>query len=86
MADLENADDPKLEPCLSCGEETATGSTFFWDRHEGVGPDGKFFVCSECLARLKRTDEEGRPVDMSDPDVYMAITAAVQFSIRHGSI
>jgi hypothetical protein len=87
MAGLENADSPKVEPCLSCGEETAVGSVFFSDRYEGVGPDGKeFFVCAECLERLKQFDREGRFVDMSDPDVYLAITAAVQFSMRHGSI
>jgi hypothetical protein len=50
----ENGDtNPHEEPCLSCGEETAIGSIFFSDRHENEGPDGRVYLCSECVARIR---------------------------------
>ena len=49
----ENGDTNPHEPCLSCGEETAIGSIFFSDRHENEGPDGRVYLCSECVARIR---------------------------------
>ena len=50
-----DTNEPNLheEPCLSCGEETAIGSIFFSDRHENEGPDGRVYLCSECVARIR---------------------------------
>lgn len=74
---------PHEEPCVSCGEETAIGSVFFSDRHEGAMPEGgRFFVCSECRKHIRA---QAGGVDMSDPDVYMAIVAAAQFTFRDSS-
>jgi hypothetical protein len=71
---------PHLEPCRSCGEETAIGSVFFFDRVEATSPDGRrYFICSECRKPVRA---EARGVDMSDPEVYLAITAAAQFTFR----
>jgi hypothetical protein len=68
------------EPCLKCGEETAIGSVFFSDRREGTAPDGsRYFLCSECRKRVVPDDNS---VDWSDPDVYLAVTAAAQFGFR----
>jgi hypothetical protein len=79
---LEN--NPHQEPCVGCGEETAIGSIFFSDRREGKTPDGRpAFLCSECQ---NRAPAEAHPVDMSDPEVYMAVVAGAQFVMRHGSI
>jgi hypothetical protein len=74
---------PHVEPCLSCGEETAIGSIFYSDRFEGTSPDGRrFFVCSECR---KRVHAQAGGVDMSDPDVYLSMVAAAQFTFRDSS-
>jgi hypothetical protein len=75
---------PHEEPCVGCGEETAIGSIFFSDRREGRTPHGRpAFLCSECQ---KRVPADVHPVDMSDPEVYLAVVAAAQFVMRHGSI
>jgi hypothetical protein len=74
---------PHEEPCLCCGEETAIGSIFFSDRHEGTSSDGqRFFVCSECRKPVRK---EVKSVDMSDPEVYLSILAAAQFTFRNSS-
>jgi hypothetical protein len=74
---------PHEEPCLQCGEETAIGSVFYSDRREGTSPEGRrFFVCSECRIHIRA---QAGGVDMSDPDVYMAILAAAQFTFRDSS-
>jgi hypothetical protein len=43
------------EPCLSCGEPTAVGTSFFLDRHDAKLADGtKVFLCADCQARAHR--------------------------------
>ena len=76
-------DNPHEEPCVSCGEETAIGSVFFSDRHEGTMPDGRrAFLCSECQKPVRA--KQGS-VDMSDPEVYMSMVAGAQFVFRESS-
>jgi alpha-D-ribose 1-methylphosphonate 5-phosphate C-P lyase len=42
------------EPCLVCGEETAVGSVFFFDRRVVEDPDGtRAYLCSSCIARIR---------------------------------
>lgn len=63
----------KVEPCVSCGEETASGSAFYSDRREAKTPEGApYFVCSECLKRVHHGDHY---VDLDDPDLYRALTS-----------
>jgi hypothetical protein len=62
-----NESNPHQEPCLSCGEETAMGGSFYSDRHAAELPDGtRGFLCSECVKRIRagghhedRTDARG---------------------------
>ncbi len=38
------------EPCLACGDETASGSPFYSDRRVMEAADGtRTFVCSSCV-------------------------------------
>jgi hypothetical protein len=54
MAADSNQANPHLEPCLSCGEETAIGSVFYSDRSAVDRPDGtRGYLCSACSARLR---------------------------------
>ena len=60
------------EPCVSCGENTAVGSPFYFDR-TAIEPDanGPRYMCSDCVERIlasrpgKRplTDEERRALE-----------------------
>lgn len=46
---------PNREPCAACGEETAEGSSLFFDRHVVDRPElGRAFVCSLCAAKSRR--------------------------------
>jgi hypothetical protein len=52
MINHPDENNPHDEPCISCGEETAAGSVFFWDRHTVDKPDGtRSYLCSLCAAR-----------------------------------
>ncbi len=56
-----------VEPCDSCGEDTAVGSPLFFDRHTIERPDGsRSFLCSLCVAESRKR----RPsrMDASDQD------------------
>jgi hypothetical protein len=45
-----------VEPCLSCGEETAVGSYFFSDRHRvDLEAGAKGYLCAECVRRERLT-------------------------------
>jgi len=60
--ELEN---PHREPCLICGEETAEGSVFFFDRREAELPDGaRGYLCSLCVRKL-RDKRKGGPLSES---------------------
>ena len=56
------------EPCVGCGEETASGSIFYSDRHRVERTDRTHsFLCSLCDSRIRAagkgrrlTDEEVR--------------------------
>jgi hypothetical protein len=51
-----------LEPCLTCGEETAVGSVFFSDRSTIDLGDGQLaFLCSLCGSRI-RASRKGEPL------------------------
>lgn len=46
---------PHREPCAACGEETAEGSSLFFDRHVVDDPEaGRRFLCSLCAAKGRR--------------------------------
>jgi len=48
------------EPCSGCGEETATGSVFFSDRHAIEQADGRrAYLCALCDSRI-RSSRKGR--------------------------
>ena len=54
------------EPCVSCGEETAIGSLFYFDRHTVENPDGtRAYLCSACIARIRSA---GYREDLNDLD------------------
>ena len=60
-----------VEPCVSCGEETAIGSVFFSDRRSVARPGGTpLFLCSECQARAHQA-RKGKP--LTDAEV-IAVT------------
>jgi hypothetical protein len=45
------------QPCVSCGDETATGSPLYPTRTEVVAPDGMAgFLCSDCHVRITGHD------------------------------
>ena len=55
---------PHVEPCLSCGEETAAGSIFYSDRHEVELKDGtRGYLCSECVRRIRSAGHRQGPTD-----------------------
>ncbi len=41
------------EPCISCGDDTAVGSPFYFDRRV-LDPDGpnRSYMCSSCVERI----------------------------------
>jgi hypothetical protein len=42
------------EPCLSCGDETATGSVLYPGRHDlKLGDGGRGYLCDECYAKAR---------------------------------
>jgi hypothetical protein len=58
---------PGLEPCAACGEETAVGSVFFFDRlriPRHGRPDA--FLCGMCKAEMRAS---GMQPGMTDKDV-----------------
>ncbi|MGZ6266642.1 MAG: hypothetical protein ACXWN4_07040 [Candidatus Limnocylindrales bacterium] len=45
---------PHVEPCLSCGEETAVGSCLFSDRNRvDLEAGAKGYLCAECAKRAR---------------------------------
>jgi len=47
-----------LEPCASCGEETAVGSVFFSDRLKiPQGERADAFLCGPCYARIRASQK-----------------------------
>ena len=64
---------PHRQPCQSCGEETAEGSPFFFDRHTVDAPDGsRSYLCSSCLVRSRK--KRGSWVE-TDPEAAIARNA-----------
>jgi hypothetical protein len=54
------------EPCLGCGQETAIGGVFFFDRREIDRSDGtRAFLCSECQAMAHQA-RKGQPLTDED--------------------
>ncbi len=67
---------PHLEPCLSCGEETAAGSVFFSDRHEVTLKDGtRGYVCSACVGRIRSKGAPSESNDMRNVEVSAIVLA-----------
>ncbi len=57
------------QPCVGCGEETAAGSVFYWDRLTIPRPDGEHaYLCSACSARA-RSAKRGEPLTDADLEV-----------------
>lgn len=57
--------DAALEPCCRCGQETAAGGPFFFDRHECVLADGaREFLCSECIESMRVPGRRDRHSDV----------------------
>jgi hypothetical protein len=43
----------QLEPCESCGDETATGTALYTERREVTDPTGRrTFLCGPCAERV----------------------------------
>jgi hypothetical protein len=62
------------EPCRSCGEETAIGSVFFFDRQAVGSPDGpRAYLCSACVARLRASGISESSAKVQDVWNLMAI-------------
>ncbi|HEV8402808.1 MAG TPA: hypothetical protein VGQ31_07210 [Candidatus Limnocylindrales bacterium] len=60
---IESLDDAK-DPCAGCGEETASGSIFYSDRHLVERTDGqRSFLCSSCDSRIRATGKGRRLTD-----------------------
>jgi hypothetical protein len=55
---------PLREPCATCGEETASGSIFYSDRHTIAHSDGtRSFLCELCNTRIRSSHLGGRMTD-----------------------
>jgi hypothetical protein len=55
--------DSQLEPCVACGENTAPGSPFYFDRTQlDPGPDGPRYLCSSCVQRVLGERSGRRPL------------------------
>lgn len=48
----------QTEPCVSCGEDTATGSPLYSDRLEDRTAAEPRFLCSLCARRLRGASRE----------------------------
>jgi len=52
------------EPCVSCGEETASGSIFYAERHTITHADGtRSFLCELCESRIRSSHHSGHMTD-----------------------
>jgi hypothetical protein len=48
------SDQPKEQPCLNCGDETAPGSFLYAGRHElDVEGAPKVYLCEECYGKAR---------------------------------
>lgn len=57
------------QPCVGCGEETAAGSVFYWDRLSIARPDGsEAYLCSACHAKA-RAAKRGGPLTSAGLEV-----------------
>jgi hypothetical protein len=62
-AEVASLDDAS-EPCVGCGEETASGTIFYSDRHQVERTDGTHsFLCSLCDSRIRAADDGRRLTD-----------------------
>jgi hypothetical protein len=69
-----------LEPCLSCGEETAVGSVFFSDRLTIPRRGGAdVFLCPMCEMRIRSSH---RPRQLTEEEVE-AFTRAASAAAIH---
>jgi hypothetical protein len=56
----------QLEPCESCGDDTAAGTALYPDRREVTDAKGqRTFVCGPCVERVVAAR---RPEPLSDED------------------
>ncbi len=70
------------EPCAGCGEETATGSVFYSDRHVISMEDGtSSFLCTLCDARV-RSSGHGKP--LTDAEVRDFVKSGSMAGIAWG--
>ena len=52
------------EPCASCGEETASGSIFYAERHTITHADGtRSFLCELCESLIRSSHPSGQMTD-----------------------
>jgi len=64
------------EPCASCGEETAIGSTFYAERHTITHADGtRSFLCELCESRIRSSHHTGH---MSDDQLRSYVENTVE--------
>ena len=64
------------EPCAACGEETAAGTAFYFDRRAVERAPGETsYVCSSCVARAAKGRRHRGLTD-----------AEIQQLIRNGSM
>jgi hypothetical protein len=76
IIDLDESDpnlvDPRVEPCASCGEETAEGGPLYYDRYTGRNADGTpCHLCLDCVTRLRAAGDK-RLTEKDGALVYLA--------------
>ena len=70
------------EPCASCGEETASGSNFYAERHTVTHADGtRSFLCQLCESRIRSSHHSGQ---MTDDQVRSYVESSIESTGNRG--
>jgi hypothetical protein len=73
-----------IEPCISCGRETATGSRLFSDRRAERADDGSLLpLCGDCNGRA--VSHAGRTLDRNDMLKIAARASGLGMAARGGA-